>query len=264
MIIRKAFKFRLKPNKKQVEKFFQFAGCNRFVWNKALALNKENLDKKEKIFSYNKMSSLLTSWKKLEETSFLKETHSQPLQQTLKNLDTAFKDFFSKKKGFPHFKKRGVYKSFSYPQNVTVNGNHTFLLPKVGKVKFIKSREIEGLIKNSTVSLHAGNWYVSFQTKFEVKEPKHSSSSQVGIDLGITRFATLSNGDFLKPLNSFKKLEKKLAKEQIKLAKKTKFSKKWKKQKAKITKIHSKIANARNDYLHKISYFISKNHAMIA
>ncbi|MGK0291008.1 MAG: putative transposase, partial [bacterium] len=104
MIIRKAFNFRLKPNKKQIEKFFQFAGCNRFVWNKALALNKEKLDKKEKTFSYNKMSSLLTSWKKVEETSFLKEPHSQPLQQTLMALSEAFKDFFNKKKGFPHFK----------------------------------------------------------------------------------------------------------------------------------------------------------------
>ncbi|MGK0290157.1 MAG: putative transposase, partial [bacterium] len=100
-----------------------------------------------------------------------------------------------------------------------------------GKVKFIKSREIEGIIKNATVSLHAGKWYVSFQTEFEVEEPKHASISQVGIDLGITRFATLSNGDFLKPLNSFKKLEKKLAKEQQKLATKTKFSNNWKKQK---------------------------------
>ena len=262
MIIRKAFKFKLKPNQKLIGKFFQFAGCNRFVFNKTLALQKEKLETEKKVFSYNQVAAFLTGWKKEEDTFFLKEVHSQPLQQTLKDLDRALKDAFKKKKGFPKFKKRGLHDSFRYPQGVKVEGSNVFL-PKIGKIRFVKSREIEGEIKNTTVSFKSGHWYVSFQTEFERIEPVHPSNSRVGIDLGIKRFATLSNGDFFNPLSSFRTLEKKLAKEQRKLARKTKFSNNWKKQKSKITSLHSKIANSRKDYLHKISTLISKNHAMV-
>ena len=262
MIIRKAFKFKLKPNQTLAQKFFQFAGCNRFVFNKALVLQKEKLETEKKTFSYNQLAAFLTDWKKKEETSFLKDTHSQPLQQTLKDLDKALKDFFNKKKGFPKFKKRGLRDSFRYPQGVKVEGSNVFL-PKIGKLRFVKSREIEGTIKNTTVSFKAGHWYVSFQTEFERIETPHPSKTKVGIDLGVKRFATLSNGDFFEPLSSFRTLEQKLAKEQRKLARKTKFSNNWKKQKSKITSLYSKIANSRKDYLHKISSSISKSHAMV-
>ena len=264
MIIQKTFKYRLEPNRKQREQFAQFAGCCRFVWNKALAYQKDRLDRKEKVLNYAELCKLLTTWKKIEDTLFLGDTQSQTIQQTLKALTRAIKDAFSKKsdKRFPRFKKKGKADSFRYPQGIKINGNKIFL-PKIGWVSFRKSRDIIGTVRNATVSRRGQNWFVSVQTEYEIDEPVHSSTSMVGVDMGVTRFATLSDGKVLEPLNSFKRLENKLAKEQRKLARKRKGSENWKKQKRAISKLHIKIADARADYLHKSSTEISKNHAMI-
>jgi len=265
MKISKAYKYRLKAKPEQEILFRQQAGCCRFVWNKALALQKERLDSGKKVLRYVEIAKLLTGWKKEEETVWLAETQSQTMQQTLKFLDKAIKEAFDKKnqKRFPRFKKKGKSTdSFRYPQGFKLDGNRIFL-PKIGWVRFIKSREIEGSLRNVTVSRRGDHWYVSIQTEREIAEPIHPSVSSVGIDLGVTRFATLSDGSFLEPLNSFKKLEKKLAKEQRRLARKKKLSTNWKKQKRKLTRLHIRIADARNDYLHKSSATISKNHAIV-
>jgi len=265
MKICKAYKYRLKAKPEQEILFRQQAGCCRFVWNKALALQKERLDSGKKVLRYVEIAKLLTGWKKEEETVWLAETQSQTMQQTLKFLDKAIKEAFDKKnqKRFPRFKKKGKSTdSFRYPQGFKLDGNRIFL-PKIGWVRFIKSREIEGSLRNVTVSRRGDHWYVSIQTEREIAEPIHPSVSSVGIDLGVTRFATLSDGSFLEPLNSFKKLEKKLAKEQRRLARKKKLSTNWKKQKRKLTRLHIRIADARNDYLHKSSATISKNHAIV-
>ena len=265
MKIRKAYKYRLKAKPEQEILFRQQAGCCRFVWNKALALQKERLDSGKNLLRYVEIAKLLTGWKKEEETVWLAETQSQTMQQTLKFLDKAIKEAFDKKnpKRFPRFKKKGKSTdSFRYPQGFKLDGNRIFL-PKIGWVRFIKSREIEGSLRNVTVSRRGDHWYVSIQTEREIAEPIHPSVSSVGIDLGVTRFATLSDGSFLEPLNSFKKLEKKLAKEQRRLARKKKLSTNWKKQKRKLTRLHIRIADARNDYLHKSSATISKNHAIV-
>ena len=261
MKIRKAFKFRIKPNSNHEQQLSMFAGCSRFVWNRALALVKYNLDQKLGYLNYYNLADELTLWKQTKETSFLQEPSSQPLQQTLKDLDRACKDAFKKDKGFPKFKKKGVSDSFRYPKDIKVEGSKVYL-PKIGWVKFVKSRDIEGKIKNTTVSKKTGKWYVSFQTEYEIDNPVHPSKSQVGIDVGISKFATLSDGKIYRPI-SFKKYADKLAKHQRKLARKKKFSNNWKKQKAKITKIHCKIADIRKDMQHKISTEISKNHAMV-
>lgn len=265
MKIRKAYKYRLKAKPEQEILVRQHAGCCRFVWNKALALQKERLDSGEKVLRYVEIAKLLTGWKKEEEMVWLAEAQSQTMQQTLKFLDKAIKEAFDKKnpKRFPRFKKKGKSTdSFRYPQGFKLDVNRVFL-PKIGWVRFIKSREIEGTPRNVTVSRRGEHWYVSIQTEVELAEPVHLSSSSVGIDLGITRFATLSDGSFLEPLNSFKKLENKLAKEQRRLARKVKFSANWQKQKKKITRLHIRIADTRNDYLHKSSATISKNHAIV-
>ena len=262
MKIYKSFKFKLKPNSKQENLFYRFSGCSRFVWNRGLALIKYSLDQKEGYLNYNDLADELTVWKQIPETSFLKEVHSQPLQQTLKNLDRACKDAFKKDKGFPKFKKKGVNDSFKYPQGVKVNDTRTFL-PKIGWVKFQKSREIEGKIKNTTISRRCGKWYVSFQVEIEKEVQTRSPVKPVGMDLGIANFAYLSNGAIIKPLSSFKSLEKCLAKAQRRLARKKKFSNNWKKQKSKISRIHAKIADCRKDFLQKNSTILSKNHAMI-
>jgi putative transposase len=187
------------------------------------------------------------------------------LQQKLKDLDRAVKDAFDKNqpdKRFPVFKKKFLHDSFRYPQGFKLEGNRIFL-PKVGWVRFFKSREIEGRPKNVTVSRQGKHWFVSIQTERVIADPVHPSGSMVGIDLGVKRFAALSNGEFVDPVNSFKRWQDTLAREQRKLSRKVKFSANWRKQKARITALHTKIANARNDFLHKTSTTISKNHAIV-
>lgn len=266
-VIRKAFKFRLQPNSDQAQKMVEFAGANRFVWNKALALNLSRLENKQPMLWYNELAFWLGLWKQSDEYGFLKTVHSQPLQQTLKNLDRAFKDAFDKTqplKRLPVFKKKGLSDSFRYPQGFKLEQqtNRVFL-PKIGWVKYRNSRNVIGEVKNMTVSRRGAHWYVSIQTEYEADIKRHNSTSMTGVDMGVARFATLSDGTYIKPLNSFKKWEKKLALASRKLARKAKFSANWKKQKQTITRLHERIANARQDFLHKTSTTISKNHAMI-
>ncbi len=179
-------------------------------------------------------------------------------------LDRSIQDTFNKTspKRFPRFKKKGQHDSFRYPQGFKLDGSRVFL-PKIGWVSFRKSRDIEGTPKNVTVSKRGEHWFISIQCEIEIAEPIHPSTSIVGIDMGVRRFATLSDGSCFEPLNSFKKLEKTLAREQRKLSRKVKGSSNWKKQKARVSGLHIRIADARNDYLHKISTAISKNHAVV-
>ncbi|MBI9089520.1 MAG: transposase [Desulfobacterium sp.] len=265
MIIRKAYKFRLKTNVEMERLLFQFSGCNRFVWNRALALQKESLDQEKKILPYGHLASCLVQWKKDEKTEFLKIAPSQSLQQTLKHLDRALKDAFDTKqfnKRFPVFKKKGLNDSYRYPQGFKLQGNLIFL-PKIGWICFCKSRDLEGTLKNATVSRKGPHWFVSIQTEQEVTDPVRPVLDAIGIDMGVKRFVTLSNGEYTNPLNSFKRLQDKLAQAQKILSRKVKFSNNWKKQKQVISKLYIKIANARNDFLQKVSTVMSKNHAMI-
>ena len=179
-------------------------------------------------------------------------------------LHRAIQDAFDKTspKRFPKFKKKGIHDSFRYPQGFQINGN-VICLPKIGWIRFYKSREIEGVPKNVTVSRQGNHWDIAVQVEIECVDPVHSSKEETAIDLGIARFATLSDGTFYEPLNILKTLSAAVARAQRDLSRKVKFSKNWLKQKAKINKIHTSIAAARNDYLHKISTAISKNHVLV-
>ena len=145
-----------------------------------------------------------------------------------------------------------------------IEGNRVKLPNGIGLVKFRKSQDIIGTIKNVTISKKSGRWYVSFGTEREVEQPRHPSKSAIGLDMGISKLLTTSNGEYIKPKNSFKANQMKLAKLQRQLNRKVLFSQNWKKQNRKIQKLHHHIANIRHDYLHKITTSISKSHAMIA
>jgi putative transposase len=242
----------------------KFAGCCRFLWNKALTLEKDTYEKEGERNGYHKLAAILRDWKKDEATAFLAEAHSQILQQTLKDLERAYVNFFQKRAEFPRFKKKGVHDAFRYPQGFKLDeGNSRIYLPKIGWVRYRKSRDIEGMPKQITVSQSAGKWYVSVQTERNVDVPVHQSSSAVGVDVGVARFASFSDGAVLEPLNSFRKHEKKLASCQRDMARKVAFSSNWNKQKARLQRLYKKIANARNDFLHKATTDISKKHAMV-
>lgn len=242
----------------------RFAGACRFVFNRALALQNEEHEAGNKYISYTKMTSWLVEWKNASETQWLKDAPSQPLQQSLKDLERAYKNFFQKRAAFPRFKKRGQNDAFRYPQGVKLDqGNSRIFLPKLGWIRYWNSRQVTGMVKNVTVSQSCGKWYISIQTEREVSTPVHPSTSMVGLDAGVAKLATLSDGTVFKPVNSFQKNQKKLAALQRQLSRKVKFSNNWQKQKRKIQRQHSGIANIRRDYLHKVTTTISKNHAMI-
>ena len=262
MQIYKAFKFELMPNGEQVRKMKHFCGCSRFVFNRALAYQNEQYEKDKLFkFSYFNIIKLLPEWKR--ELPWLKDCHSQVLQLSLKDLESAFKNFFAKRSDFPKFKRKGEKDSFRFPQGFKLEPhNNRIYLPKIGWVRYRNSRNVSCCLKNVTVSQKCGKWYVSIQTEFETETPK-PNGGEIGIDMGIVRFATLSSGEYFEPINAFKNLKGKLAKLQKRFKNKTKFSKNWQKLKAKIAKLHHKISNIRKNYLHQISSRISKNHAIV-
>lgn len=260
-----AFKYELMPDGEQQRQMRRFAGSCRFVFNKALALQKERYEQGEKKLGYAGLCKLLTEWRNCAETAWLADAPVHPLQQTLKDLERAYANFFAKRSDFPRFKKKGRHDSFRYPDPKQIKldqVNSRIFLPKLGWLRYRNSRDALGTVKRVTVNASCGKWFVSIQTEREVAL-QIPSGGAVGIDMGIARFATLSDGTFYAPLNSFKRHEAALRKAQQAMSRKTKFSQSWKKAKAHVQRIHSRIGNARSDYLHKTTTTISNNHAMV-
>jgi putative transposase len=268
MIIRKAYKFQLKPKASHLIKLNQFSGCCRFVWNEILGLQNQHKAMNLKLLSKTEMLNFLPGLKKDDKTAFLKQAHSQILQQKIIDLHIAIQNSFRKKsdparKEFPVFKKKkDSVHSFRYPQGFKILGNAIYL-PKIGNIGFRQSRKIIGTPKQVTVIKEHGKWFIAIQVECVVPEPVHKSNKVVGIDVGVKYFATLSSGEQIDPADALKKYADKLAYNQRKLANKKKFSKNWFKQKNKINKIHYKIKNVRADYIHKTTNSISKNHAVV-
>ena len=263
-----AFKFELMPTAEQELNMRKFAGSCRFVFNKALAWQIEAYKKdNETPMSYVNWANMLPTWKQDASLTWLMQSPSQILQQSLKDLERAYKNFFNNTAKFPNFKKKSGSASFRYPQGFKVDEpNARIFLPKLGFMRYRKSRTIglnENIIaKNITISFKAGKWFASIQTEqaeiVDIPDPKKS----VGIDMGCVRFATLSNGSYIEPCN-FKKHENRLKKYQRRMARKVKFSKNWYKEKAKVQKANAKIANVRNDFIHKTTTEIAKNYEMV-
>ena len=261
-----AFKFELQPDGEQERSMRKIAGACRFVFNKALAIQKENHEAGHKFISYVLMAKQLTQWRNSTETPWLKEAPCHPLQHALKDLDRAYKNFFAKRADFPRFKRKGNRSSFRFPDSTQIKLdqiNSRIFLPKLGWIRYRKSREVIGNLSNVTVSNSGKKWFVSIQTEREVIALLRTATTAIGIDLGITRFATLNDGTTIDPLNSFKKHQQRLRKYQRRMSRKVKFSNNWKKAKTKVQKVHTDIANARKDFLHKITTAISKNHALV-
>ncbi|MEA3178341.1 MAG: putative transposase [Gammaproteobacteria bacterium] len=259
------FKFELRPNGAQRQQMRCFAGSCRFVYNTGLALQKTRFEAGEKKLSYAELCKLLTQWRSDEETSWLKDAPTHPLQQALRDLERAYTNFFAQRAAFPRFKKRGQHDSFRYPDPKQIRLdllNSRLFLPKLGWLRYRNSRTVLGTVKCLTVSLTCGKWFVSIQTEREVERPVPRGGA-VGIDLGVVRFATLSDGTVYAPLNSFRRHASALRKGQQALSRKQKFSANWRKAKARIQRIHARIGHARRDYLHKTSTAISQNHARV-
>jgi putative transposase len=211
----------------------RFAGACRYVFNQALALQKANYEGGGKFIGYVAMAKRLTEWRNGSETPWLKE---------------------------------GQRASFRYPdaqQFKLDEANRRIFLPKLGWMRLRLSRPVLGTLKNATLSFTAGRWFVSLQTKRECEPPVPTATTAIGIDVGIDRFATLSDGTFYAPLNSFRKHEARLRGYQRVMSRKQRFSKNWLKAKRRVQVTHARIGNARRDYLHKATTAISRNHALV-
>ena len=264
MIVNKAYKFRIYPNKEQRTLINKTFGCSRFVFNHFLEKWDNTYKETGKGLSYYSCSAQLTQLKK--ELTWLKEVDSIAIQSSLKNLADSYSRFFKKQNNKPNFKsKKNLVQSYTtrYTNgNIAIDDNK-IKLPKLGWIRFAKSREVEGRILNVTIRRNpSGKYFVSILVETEVQElPK--TDSAVGIDVGLKDFAILSDGTVYSNPKFFRRLEEKLAKEQRILSRRKKGSSNWNKQRIKVARIHEKIANARNDYLHKTSTEIVKNHDII-
>ncbi|MGR3779020.1 IS200/IS605 family element RNA-guided endonuclease TnpB [Bacillus paramycoides] len=264
MIINKAYKFRIYPNKAQATLINKTIGCSRFVFNHFLSLWDNAYKETGKGLTYGTCSAKLPAMKK--EFVWLKEVDSIAIQSSVRNLADAYTRFFKKQNSAPRFKsKKNTVQSYTTKQtneNIAVVGNK-IKLPKLGLVRFAKSREVRGCILNATVRRNpSGRYFVSLLVETEVQElPK--THSYIGIDVGLKDFAILSDGTTYKNPKFFRSLEEKLAKAQRVLSRRTKGSSRWNKQRIKVARIHEYMTNARKDYLDKISTEIIKNHDVI-
>lgn len=264
MLVNKAYKFRIYPSKEQEILIAKTIGCSRFVFNHFLAKWNDTYKATGRGLTYNSCSAQLTQLKK--ELVWLKEVDSIAIQSSLKNLADAYSRFFKKQNDAPHFKsKKNKVQSYTTKHtngNIAIEGNK-IKLPKLGLVRFAKSREVEGRILNATIRRNpSGKHFVSILVETEV-QPLEKTGSSVGIDVGLKDFAILSDGTKYENPKWFRKLEQKLAKEQRILSRRKKGGSNWDKQRVKVARIHEKITNARTDYLHKISTEIIKNHDVI-
>ena len=244
----------------------RFAGSCRYVYNRALALQKERFAQGERRLGYSELCRQLTAWRNGGETPWLKDSPVHPLQQALMDLGRAYSNFFAKRAALPRFKKKGRRETFRYPDRRKLKldqDNSRIFLPTLGWMRYRNSRPVLGDVRNATVRHSCGKWFISIQTAREVPEPVTQASGSIGIDMGIARFATFSDGRCFKPLNSFKRHEAQLRRLQRSMSRKVKLSNNWRKAKAKVQRLHEHIGNVRRDYLHKATTTISQNHAIV-
>lgn len=270
MILQKTFSYRLKPTSAQKRLLSRFAGSVRFVYNWGLAQVKTAFESKTKIPTFVDIANQLPLLKKTPETFWLSQAHSQILQQTLKDLEKAVSFFFAQhKKGthirFPRFKKKGVKDSFRYPQGFKGN-NGKIYLPKIGWLAYHDSRPIEGAMKQATIKRDGKHWHVHIICEIERSIPITPvlSEKAIGIDLGISNYAYLSNGTVIENPAFLKRDLKKLQRYSKSLSRKKKGGMNRKKAALRVVLIHQNIKNKRTDFLHKLSTMLVKNHDVIA
>jgi putative transposase len=259
--MKKAYMFRIYPNKNQEVTMVRTLNTCRHLYNEALAERKRRIElnrlkqtfqvfpwgKPEWIYYEDQANNLAAN-----KDSFQKEVHSQVLQNVLKRVNKSIENFF-RGSGFPRFKGRNRYDSFTYPQSGAILENGKLVLSKIGTVKIVLHREIEGKIKTCTIKRDVDQWYAIFTVEIDKIIEKVPVVTMVGIDVGLTDLLALNTGEMVKPPKFLRASENKLAKEQRRLAKKKLRSNNRKSQKTVVAKVHQKIRNQRKDFAHKIA-----------
>ena len=268
----RAIKYELKPNKTQQKLIKQTLGCCRLVYNIML-------DKKIKAYELDKTRlsafDLMNEIPELKnEKTFLRDVSAMSLQQSINDLDKAFKNFFkSKKVGFPKFKKKNQKDSYRIPMPCIINyDNWTVKIEKIGNIKIYKghNKQINGVIKSYTISrTSTDRYYISVLYECNDK-PKLNNNKSVGIDVGIKTFAVLSDGIEFETQKLFKSNLRKLRVLQRSVSRKYKKGKKaeeqsnnWRKAQKQVAKLHEHIRFQRADYLQKTSTYIAKNYSIV-
>ena len=262
----KTYRYRLYPTKKQTEKLEWTLETCRILYNSCLVDRNRYYEKTKKTLSrIDQQKTLVRDKKNIE---YLKSIHSQVLQDVLFRVEKAYKAFFSRlkekkgKAGFPRFKNPGRYKSITYSQSGFEIIDGKLHLSKIGHIKIKQHREITGKIKTCIIKKEIDRWYACFSVEY-TPNVKALPNKQVGIDVGIKSFATLSNGEKINNPQYLRKSEKLLVKRQRQLSSKTKGSNNRKKARIAFAKIHKKISNQRMDFHHKVSRNIVDNYGYI-
>jgi putative transposase len=262
MKINYTYKYRIYPTEEQQESLAKQFGAKRFVYNHFLNLRINTYALTGRGLSYNTLANILTDMKKEKEYEWLREADSQVLQQALRDLDSAYNNFFNKWARFPRFKKKHGAQSIRYPQRFKLEGSKLYL-PKVGWVKIVLHRPIEGEMRNLTISkTKSGKYFASICVEREVPNPTYKGE-KVGIDLGLKDFAITSEGQRFGNPKFLAKSEEKLKKSQRKLSRTKKGSKGREIARLRVARQHEKIANQRQDFLHKLSRQLVEENQLI-
>ena len=262
--MRKGIKFRLYPNREQQNLINQTLGCCRLIYNRGLAMRNEAYEKGDKT-GYPQTSAMLTELKKREEYAFLKAVDSIALQQSLRDLDRAFVNFFQKRAAHPVFRSkhnsRQSYRTVNQGDNIRIVGRY-IKLPKLGFVKIRQSMEV-GKIHHVTIEhTPTGKYFAVLNVDFE-PQPRPNGGGKIGIDVGIKEFYSDSNGNAVANPKYLEKSMRKLIREQRKLSRKQKGSNNRNKQRVKVALVHEKITSQRNDFLQKQSTMLIRENQTI-
>lgn len=262
MRLNKCYRYRLSPTHQQEAVFLQWAGCRRWVWNWALSRRCQHYDETGKSLSFASLCLELTVLKKI--LPWLGEADSQCLQQVLRDLDTAYTNFFQKRVGFPKRKKKfKCPNAFRIPQRVCVKEGQ-LSLPKMGLVSMILHRPLDGTVKSATVKQEAnGHWFVTFVTQHEVSELPKTCNVAVGIDIGLKSFLATSDGEKVDAPRFFRKQQAKIKRASRRFSRKQKGSQNRHKARKKRACVYAGASRKRNDFLHKLSTALVEKHDVL-
>lgn len=264
----KSFKYRLYPNQEQREKLEKTLETCRKLYNDFLAERRDKYEKEQgKITCFEQINSLPN---KKETNPFLREVHSQVLQDIARRVNKSFQNFFRRlkaqasKAGYPRFKPFGRYDSFTYPQSGFNLKHNQLILSHLDKINIEKHRKLEGKIKTCSIIIKNGKFYVCFSCENIRLKPSKKTGKKVGIDMGLTSFLATSDGELKEAPKTYRKAEKELAKAGRKVSRRIKKSKRRKKAVKILAVKHEKVANQRKDLAHKLANELIKKHDLIA
>lgn len=258
----KSYKFRIYPNKQQIELIQKTFGCVRYVYNRALADRMAQYEQTGKSDGFFEQCKTLVTWKR--DLVWLREPDKYALQYALKNLDRAYRNFFNHQTDFPKFKKKkSHYNSYTTTENISLMENN-IKLPKLGKVRCKISQRVDGKIVNATISQKpSGKYFISICCTCTDIQTLEKTGRAVGLDLGLSNLIVTSDGDKFDCPKYFVKSKDKLAKLQRRLSRKTIGSRNWDKARVKVARQYEKIVNQRVDFLHKLSANLIKAYDII-